>query len=1007
MAEEYLPAAPVVPAEPYLPPAPVSSGPYLPPPPEVSYLPPAPGGISANPRSKLGETIREGVKIPILSGVWRRMYDVGESVGGLIYNFGRAEVNFYKAIAQGKTPQEASQDFTKGTEHVGQIGETLAGGLKERPGATLASFISPQIGKAVEEGSMAPILNEPGETLFDLMLAGPTVGMPLAGLAAKPATALAAKYPSIGRAVQKVVPKFNYTDQMYALEAERQGEYMAKSLMLSEPSVKELSELLKTQPEALDLLGPERFTKTNVKEFGKKLEHQRQAGVGAGMQPGKNIPFRFTAKKGDLSLAVDEDGWITYGKADLFNTLPKSVQDTAVRVRTLIDTFDQEIATRELYKPKDWQAKMMSYLHEMYEINYDSKAWVKELRDNRPWVINDAAEWLMKHYTKASKKGGTLPPTPAEVTGFIDRLLTPQMYRQVLSNPEHLLTMPGSFTGDVVSLLRSKKIPEPIRQLIGPLAPTENAIRVGHTLDAQIRIITNDNAMQKMSTLFAKDGGVLLTKPGTLPPNARYIEIPDSIAFGRWAGGYVHPDIADAIPTMKGTRFAGNISRFLQSWKASKTIWNPQTHVNNWLGNVMFSHFVGANIMNPANAGYYTSSIKELAGYVSDRSAAAMSNPELRNAIRYGVVRPGFAGSELTNMAKRIQGITPKTHSIPDYLLNLLTETRVATKLKDVYDVEDQIFRYAAFKKLRSQGWSDTKAAVEVNKYFPSYAVSSKLGNFLRGQGSLLGMPGNVGQAIAAPYTSFPLEAARIFSVAAKEHPWRLFAANTLPLSANVLNMGDAGMTPEDYHAFLGKIPRSKRGQALIAASRGNGEVDWVNITNAWPMSNLWTRSERTEQLFGTEGPSFPGSDLVMSGPLWEAASFIQNVNPFTGAPLYDRARGETFADAVGKGTGMLPIPPFPLQPATRAWYAAEGVPWRRGMEPESVLNAMLYGTLPSQEPRTSEELLHQGKLENRGEVSEAKRGFRGIMRKPTLFESERENKAEAAKQERRRRRGD
>jgi hypothetical protein len=442
----------------------------------------------------------------------------------------------------------------------------------------------------------------------------------------------------------------------------------------------------------------------------------------------------------------------------------------------------------------------------------------------------------------------------------------------------------------------------------------------------------------------------------------------------------MHRDIADILPTLQGNTTNRFLAQYMTAWKASKTTWSPSTHLNNVMGDVLFAHLAGVNPLNPLNTRYYLQSANELTEYL--KNPARIPSANVREALESGGIRPGFAGSELQMLTNRLRGLRPE-QTVAEGALGVLTDNKVAQKLRDIYDAEDQVFRYAGYLKNRAHGMTPMEASAEVNKYFPSYATSSPVGRFLRGQSHPAGV------FVGGPFSSFPLEATRIYATAAREKPWRLSAVGALPLTLTALNTGNAGISMEEWHRTVDRLP--SRGKTLIPMVGPDGQLEVADWSNIIPLGS-WS------QLGGSLPESGPARDVFANGPLWNAAKLAFNHDFATGQKLIDPAKGESYPDMITEiGKQMLPAPTWllnALPPKSRINKALEEVPPRQfAPEPETVGQSAWRTLFPNLDAKSIDELERQGLVTKRGAVGEARRGKRSIQRNPSIVPQEKERR--------------
>lgn len=511
--------------------------------------------------------------------------------------------------------------------------------------------------------------------------------------------------------------------------------------------------------------------------------------------------------------------------------------------------------------------------------------------------------------------------------------------------------------------------------------------KAGEILDLQLHAKTNHQLFDSMANMAAFDGrptiftaqqrlpggapSVFGTKPAHVP--ADYVQVPENASlFGNYRGSWVHPDVADVLPTLQRKEPAMNVwQRYVAAWKASKTIWSPNTHLNNVLGDGMFAHLAGVNPLNPMNVGYYREAKQLLEAFSS-----GSIHPMLREAMESGAVREGFANMEL----QRARGHLAKNPGATQPF-EWLTDSRAAQKARDIYDTEDMVFRLAAYLKNRHRGLDARTAGAEVNKYFPAYSSTSMMGRAMRGP-------------FGGPFTSFPLEAARIYITAAREQPWRLAGAGALMETALVANLAQMDMTMEDWQEFKRNLPSHMRDRALIPFRNPNGDMEISDMSSVLPLGDVLHAGD-------SMADSGPGRSLILGGPIWNTIKATIGYDWNLDRKIGDPARGEGFKDQLGElVTGLAPVPSTIPLGKRRIQNAIAETPYRSGGEPESVPSAAWHSLFPTTDARSADQLAQQGYRERKGRVSEAKRGKRSIRKNDTLRPDEKEERLQRSMDE-------
>jgi hypothetical protein len=579
----------------------------------------------------------------------------------------------------------------------------------------------------------------------------------------------------------------------------------------------------------------------------------------------------------------------------------------------------------------------------------------------------------------------------SDVAKIRETLATPQPARS-LEQMTHLEQTMDTIHANNVRLLQLGARPQTVVSRVYAQTTGTPEVKMAYAMDTQMQMLNNHELLDQL----AKDGLVMPHKRTTgTTVNPDWPRIPNTAdVLGKYAGAHVHPDIADIIPTLsRSPEATGFFSNFIRAWKSSKTIGSPNTHLNNVLGNVMFSHLAGANVLNPANTPFYYRALQELRAFGKDPNI--MPSVDLQEAMAYGAVRRGFAGIELQTLENRLGLPSATPQGTMASGLRKLSDSKLAQKARDIYDLEDMVYRYAAYLKHRSGGMAPASAGLEVNKWFPSYSATSPMGRWLRGEGTA------IGKVAGSPFTSFTLESARIYARAAQERPWRLAAAGAVPQAITAANLAQLGLTLEDWHDIRRQLPPHMQRRVLIPFAGVDGGLEFADMSDKIPLAELGFFDGDS---LGDTGPS---RSLLFGGPVWNAFKLWHNEDFTTGQPIVDPTKGEGAWDwmlAIIKG--LAPLPPAAANLGRRVPRAMEEVPPRRfAPEAESPGLAVWRSLFPSLESITEQEAMESGHVTKKAQEQEMKRGRRSIQRNRSLTEGERERRLENWQQERERRR--
>jgi hypothetical protein len=313
-------------------------------------------------------------------------------------------------------------------------------------------------------------------------------------------------------------------------------------------------------------------------------------------------------------------------------------------------------------------------------------------------------------------------------------------------------------------------------------------------------------------------------------------------------------------------------------WSSGKTVWNPGTHVRNFVGNLPFAQLAGCNTLNPANLPYYTKAAQIMRGdhtplmremYEHGVVGADYSSAELKGALRGLLPDPDLMGIDKTKPLTFVQNFGRLlSQYVPEKLKR--TGSAISAKAHQVYAGTDEFFKIAAYLKHREMGASPAEAAAEVRKWFPYYdnIGSSPALKFIRR---------------IHPFFSFFRESVRILSNAIKERPLGLSASMLVPYALTKMAMGLLGLRDKrDQEEIMKDMKGHLKGTdsipvfSILLPWRQNGHLAQFDLTNVSPFASLLSSNLDTK-----------GDDLITT-----TAKQLLTGSPF-GNILYAMAANE------------------------------------------------------------------------------------------------------------------
>jgi len=240
-----------------------------------------------------------------------------------------------------------------------------------------------------------------------------------------------------------------------------------------------------------------------------------------------------------------------------------------------------------------------------------------------------------------------------------------------------------------------------------------------------------------------------------------------------------------------------------------------------------------------------------------------------------------------------------------------------------------------------------------------------------------------VGPLFGGPFSSFPLEASRIYTLLAKEHPLRGMVIASIPLSLVTVFSGLRGLTLNDYVEFNQNLPSYHRGKLWIPMP-GGGMMNWTPVE---PLGEWSTEHPALSRFLGRQVPQGPlGMPLVSPG----------------GPKMVNPERGDEWVDLFWALTKELaPVPQGAFRFLEGQGKRVGGVPYEAwDEEPESVGTSFGRAVAPQIFTHPPEDwFAKQRRGQEIGQMDEYKRGFKSLLKRPNVSEADKERKAEQIKE--------
>ena len=375
--------------------------------------------------------------------------------------------------------------------------------------------------------------------------------------------------------------------------------------------------------------------------------------------------------------------------------------------------------------------------------------------------------------------------------------------------------------------------------------------------------------------------------------NDQYVVLPDTPKLSFLRGAVVRKDAAEYLMTMPDfgidrTGPRGMYDNLMRFWKRVHTVYNPGTHVGNFVSNASKVHMGGLSLAEqPA---YLAEAWKDLQKYGPATKALAESGVLERGIPTYGDI----AVEGIASQKKTLQQLAKTTRPETRQALNargIKPQGKVqqvagwaSQKAQSAYALEDGIYRVALYKKLLDSNMGSDEALKEVERVLPGYDTRSPL---------LTGIKNTV-----SPFIMFPVKYIPSLMEDIMDHPARWVTLAALWGGMDQLSrrqytpVEERDLRPEQrMNKRLGYLmPGTIQVDAIMRplakklnAEPKEGEGYTFDVSRFTPLS-LFSGSPAPGSVVGKLLPGVPGvSVLQPSGPIPEVISRFANIDPFTG----------------------------------------------------------------------------------------------------------------------------
>lgn len=345
-----------------------------------------------------------------------------------------------------------------------------------------------------------------------------------------------------------------------------------------------------------------------------------------------------------------------------------------------------------------------------------------------------------------------------------------------------------------------------------------------------------------------------------------WTKLPSDPKLGKLSEMYVEPKIAADINDVMRFTSTEEIDKFLKkinsTWKASKTIMNPATHLRNIYSNTIMLDFSG--VPHTDQLRILPEAIKAIKG--TGKYAAQFKASRLNNTT--------FTTQELgqyLDLATEDRGFMDL--SIPDKLVKIygkatLVDTQLGQFLGKVYQMEEVLGKAVKFISEVEKGKSIIEARQEANKWLFDYGEIPSIVRKLR-TNPIFGVP-----FITWSYKAFPriIETAITRPLTFWKYPV-IFSA-LLKYSLQALGLDD-----DDWEKIKADLPeRMIKGEWLLLPFRdAKGKMQMLDLTYILPYKDVYDVVES-------------GFTLATSGRLNTTDDIVDGILGLVQAPILKSA---------------------------------------------------------------------------------------------------------------------
>lgn len=343
-----------------------------------------------------------------------------------------------------------------------------------------------------------------------------------------------------------------------------------------------------------------------------------------------------------------------------------------------------------------------------------------------------------------------------------------------------------------------------------------------------------------------------------------------AVVDGKQEGMYIRAEIWADLNELEEIQAESLWRDILRVWKKTKTVYNPVTHFNNVIANftIMDLADVRARDLIAGVKSYFNQDEYYHDADMHGAFGSSMVDHELKKDILEPILK---------EIKAEIDSASDSPFSRFKLVNKIVSGIKAAdTNLTKAYQLEDEVFRMAYFRKLIDQGYDGREAAVLAREQFIDYDIHAPLINELRG-----------GKLALLPFLSFTYRAVPLLLRALRYKPWKFAKYAAIMHGVNAIGYALSGGDEEKERKALAS---HQQGNTLFGTPRmvrlpfsdHNDDPAFYDARRIFPLSDFFDMQQ------GSSAVPINAA-LTPGGPLMLLAEIVLNKRGFTGQEITNR----------------------------------------------------------------------------------------------------------------------